>query len=135
MLVTQWNGWPVSGTEGNELLWDLGFCRVPAGMEWWSQMQSVWGSRASFGLWTFRQNLVNLRYVCKMRDVIVLGICPSRGICRLPGGLQLAMQFQDISVWSTVFFGVPRLGCTHGPATLISRRISEYKTVCREPFV
>ena len=38
MLVTQWNGRPVSGTEGSELLRDLGFYRVPAGMEWWSQI-------------------------------------------------------------------------------------------------
>ncbi len=38
MLVTQWNGRPVSGTEGSELLRDLGFYRVPAGMEWWSQV-------------------------------------------------------------------------------------------------
>lgn len=38
MLVTQWNGRPVSGTEGSELLRDLGFYRVPAGIEWWSQV-------------------------------------------------------------------------------------------------
>jgi len=38
MLVTQWNGRPVSDTEGSELLRDLGFYRVPAGMEWWSQV-------------------------------------------------------------------------------------------------
>ena len=35
VLVTQWNGQPVHATEGGKLLQELGFYRVPSGLEWW----------------------------------------------------------------------------------------------------
>ncbi len=38
LLVTTWDGRPVDGSAGRALLQALGFYRVPAGMEWWSQV-------------------------------------------------------------------------------------------------
>ena len=35
MVVARWNGAPVLGSEGEEILRSLGFYRSPAGMEWW----------------------------------------------------------------------------------------------------
>jgi ATP-dependent Lhr-like helicase len=38
VLVTHWDGRPVHGSEGGRLLLELGFYRVPSGLEWWSSV-------------------------------------------------------------------------------------------------